>query len=152
MTMRGVLRSLSLAPGPLVAPSKRQRNAIAELARYVDYANIGGKKYSAAKLVKRLREFRSAVDKLFEDPIETLERNLGNAAPLAQNETSFVQRACHFSHLSRQLFGLLSDGIACSGAHEAQLHLSGFLAKDACFELHIADCAKQHWNLAQCRW
>ncbi|KAI2615063.1 hypothetical protein GGR54DRAFT_632365 [Hypoxylon sp. NC1633] len=149
MTMRGVLRSINPTPELFTAPSKRQR----KLAGYVNFVDLEGRrKYSSREIVKSISDFRSAVEKLFRDPIEALERSLGNVAQLAHDETSFIHKAYHVNSLSRKLFGLLMDSITCSGVHAAQLHLSGFLTPDASFEVLIADCREEHWYSAKYRW
>ncbi|KAF4440432.1 extracellular serine protease [Fusarium austroafricanum] len=104
------------------------------------------------EIIKRLREFQTAVKNLFRDPIEELQQNLGNAHMLAHDEKSFIQRACHLNNLSQGLFGLLKSNISCSSIHQAKLHLSGFLSSDTSFELLIADCEEKHWSSAKCRW
>lgn len=153
MTIMSVLRSMNVTPKLLTAPSKRQRDTIVKLAEYIDFVDLQKKrKYSLSEIAKSTHEFRSAVDRLFRDPIESLERNLGNAAQLAHDETSFIQKAYSFNSLSRKLFNLLAGSVTCSGVHAAQLHLSGFLGLDASFELLIADCRKEHWHSAKYRW
>lgn len=109
-------------------------------------------RYDLAEVAKRLREFRSVANKVFRDPIKALEQNTGNSARLMRDEISFVQRAYHLNSLSRKLFSLLVGSLSCSGVHDAQLHLSGFLASDVDFELFIADCKEESWNYAKCRW
>lgn len=147
MALRDALRRVNLNPRQLTAPSKPQKDTILKLAGYIDYFG-----YSSVEILTRVREFRFAVDKLFRDPIETLERNLGNAARLAHDETSFIQQAYHLNSMSQNLYRLLTRSISCSGVHAAQLYMSGFLASDPSFELLITDCRKRHWNSAKCRW
>ncbi|CAI7622907.1 unnamed protein product [Penicillium pancosmium] len=153
MTMIGELRSINVTPELVTAPSKRQRETISKLAKYIDFVDLQKKRnYNSSEIVKSIREFRSAVHKLFQDPIESLEINLGNAAQLAHDETSFIEKAYRFSSLSRDLFNLLAGSVTCPGVHAAQLHLSGFLGLDASFEVLIADCRNEHWRSVRYRW
>lgn len=153
MTMMSVLSSAKLNPNLLRAPSKSHREAIVKLSGYVDFMSLQRRqKYSLPEIINSLRGFRSAVDKLFRDPIEALERNIGNATLLAHDETGFIRKAHHFNKLAKKLFSLLVGNITCSGAHAAQLHLSGFLTSEACFEVLISDCRKEQWHSATYRW
>jgi hypothetical protein len=126
---------------------------VVKLARYVDFIGVEeSKNHSVAEIVKSIREFRAALDKFIQDPVAALERNIGNATSLAQDETNFIQRASYLNGQSQQLFNLFAKKVTCARVHAAQLHLSGFLTTEASFELLIKDCEREHWSSAECRW
>jgi hypothetical protein len=134
-------------------PVESSKRILVELAVYVDF--MGTKttwKQESRHIATEIRKFKSIVDDVFSDPLEALERSLGNADLLSNHEIDFIRRANHLKTLSRSLFTLLVESIACSKAHAARLHLSGFLDDDINFELFITECEKQHWNFAKCRW
>lgn len=146
MAVMNAMKSINPATGMVTSSVNRRKQAIAQLASYIKFEEP-----SLPVIVKTLRNFRSAVDKLFRDPVDELKRNIGNADRLADEETSFIRRADYLKGLSQELFIRLAGSITCSGVHKAQLHLSGFLASDATFELCIPDCTGRHWRLAKCR-
>lgn len=153
LTLTSVLRgSITSSEMPTDTDSSH-KVALVELATHVDFVRLGKQQeYSLKAVVQKIREFRTAVDKIFADPVEALQRNLGNAAQLTHEETSFIQKAYHLNSWSRTLFALLANGVACTESHEARLHLSGFLASDISFQLRFRDCGQQKWNFAKCTW
>lgn len=146
-------RTLSIIPPDQSAPSGRPLNkCFAELAAYVDYIGFGkSRKYNSRQVATAISDFKSMIDNIFADPLEALERNLGNADLLNNNEINFIQRASRLSSLSRSLFAMLVKSIVCTEAHEARLHLSGFLDPDINFELLVTECKESHWKFANCR-
>ncbi|KAK8877654.1 subtilisin-like protein [Apiospora arundinis] len=152
-TMWCLLRGMTPTNHHPSSPPKHQRQSMRELAEYIDFfPPKHNRQYESTKVVERILMFRSVVDKLLRAPIEALEKNIGNPTQLLHDETNFIQRAHQLSNLSCKLFNLLVGSLPCSGVHEAQLYLSGFLASEVNFELFIEDCKQKHWNYAKCRW
>ena len=149
MTMSAVLRNANLRRGLLTTGSRRKRDTV-KLAGYINFIDLENQ--TKSEVIRGLRAFRSTVKKLSQDPIKSLEENLGNTARLAHRERKFIEKAAIFNGYSKELFNLLARSNTCSENHAVKLHLSGFLTSDPRFELLIADCKKKHWHFAQYRW
>lgn len=153
LTLTSVLRGSITSSRSLTDPDSSRKATLDELATHVDFVRPGELQENSLKaVVQKIRNFRIAVNKIFADPVEALQRNLENAAPLTHEETDFIQKAYSLNSWSRTLFALLANGVACTESHEARLHLSGFLASDISFQLRFRDCGQQKWNFAKCTW
>ncbi|KAL6900066.1 hypothetical protein GGI43DRAFT_406221 [Trichoderma evansii] len=127
--------------------------ALAELAVHIDYIGIDiSPKYSSRDIATKISTFKSQIETIFADPLEALERDLGNASIFSHKEIEFIRRAHKLNTLSQSLFKMLVESITCSKAHKARLHLSGFLDSEINFELLITKCEQKHWNVANCRF
>lgn len=133
--------------------SKTSNNeALAELAEHIDYIGFcKSRKYSSRDVATKMSTFKSKMEEIFADPLEALERDLGNADKFSHKEIEFIRRAHKLNTLSQSLFKLLVKSITCSKTHEARLHLSGFLDSEINFELLITDCEQGHRKAANCR-
>ncbi|KAI1330204.1 hypothetical protein F5Y16DRAFT_31262 [Xylariaceae sp. FL0255] len=145
-------RTLSITSLDQSAPSGKLSNkSLAELAAYVDYIGLGKfRKYDSRQVATAISDFKSVIDNIFADPLEALERDLGNV-DLLDDEISFIRRASYLSSRSRSLFAMLVKSIVCAEIHEARLHLSGFLDSDINFELLVTECKTSRWKFANCR-
>ncbi|KFA48129.1 hypothetical protein S40293_10226 [Stachybotrys chartarum IBT 40293] len=145
-----ILKSiLGQAASGAAAANRSNTEAHSKLAAYIDYIGFGkSRKYNSRQVVTAIRTFRAQIDDIFDDPLEALERNLGNAGTFNEKEISFIRRANKLNDLSQSLFTMLVESITCPKTHKARLHLSGFLDADVNFELLITECGKEQWKVA----
>ncbi|KAI0098771.1 hypothetical protein GGR51DRAFT_423139 [Nemania sp. FL0031] len=124
---------------------KMQRKTLRKLARYVNFT------HAQEEIVPKAANLRSAIGNVEKTLAKADDDDIDKARHLTQNEADFVQRAYYWKTKYQELYTALIRSISCSGGHQAQLHLSGFLA-DETFELLIQDCETEHWNSAKYRW
>ncbi|KAK8116357.1 hypothetical protein PG984_012859 [Apiospora sp. TS-2023a] len=122
-----------------------------ELAEHIDYIGIDKpRKYNSRHVADEIRKSKLMIDDIFIDPLEALEKNLGNASQLSTPEIGFLRRASCVKSLSKTFF-TFAKSFTSSTAHKTRLHLSGFTDHDIKFELLITHYEKEHWKLANCR-
>ncbi|KAH8702323.1 hypothetical protein BGW36DRAFT_114366 [Talaromyces proteolyticus] len=129
-------------------PTESSSDILSDLGKYINFH--GSKSVLEYQYISReIRGFNSKIKDIFHSSLGTSDDSLGNAFPLRDDEINFIRRAHRLNLLSSSLFALLGKSIACSKAHTARLHLSGFLDPDLTFDLHIAACEKRIWNCAK---
>ena len=116
-----------------------------ELARYLNF-------HDYHSISNGIRDFNVTVQNVFRGSLGALDGNLGNVASLRDDEIDFIRRACHVNSLSGSLFALLASKTACSKAHNARMHLSGFLGPEFSINLLVAGCKEQSWHFTKCKW
>ncbi|RDW74910.1 hypothetical protein BP6252_06052 [Coleophoma cylindrospora] len=116
-----------------------------ELVQYVKF-------HDYTSIATRIREFNATIHNVLQGSLAVSDGDLGNVASLRDDEIDFIRRACHVNLLSSSLFTLLSNRTgACSKAHNARMHLSGFLDPELNIDLFVAGCDEQSWHLTSCR-
>jgi len=120
-------------------------DVLLELARYINF-------HDYHSLSKGFRDFNTTIHNVFRGSLGAFDGDLGNVGSLRNDEIDFIRRACHVNSLSGSLFALLTSKTACSKAHNARMHLSGFLGPGFSIDLLVAGCEEQSWHLAKCRW